>query len=105
MFLPLSSTQAALLFLIFGIRMLKEGLSMSESDSSEKMAEEIREVEEELAEGIPMHSLDDTSSPSYSVGGRGRGGGGGGLMGAVKGLGERAKRGMGMVANPVFVQA
>lgn len=66
---------AALLFLIFGMKMLREGRHMS--DSNEKMQEEMREVEEEidtdtLVDGTGMHSNGVVTSLEALEGGRGR---------------------------------
>jgi putative Ca2+/H+ antiporter (TMEM165/GDT1 family) len=54
---------AAVLFLIFGLRMAAEARKMSGEAGSEKMREEMREAEEEIAEDdgevIPMESLEE----------------------------------------------
>ncbi|KAH8924881.1 UPF0016-domain-containing protein [Atractiella rhizophila] len=57
-----TTAAAALLFWVFGARMLKEGIEMKEEDGKEKMEEEMREVQRELADdskdGMMMESLE-----------------------------------------------
>ncbi|KAF5346489.1 hypothetical protein D9756_010112 [Leucocoprinus leucothites] len=63
--IPRAWTQlaAAVLFLIFGLKMAAEARKMSGDAGNEKMREEMREAEEEIAEddgeGIPMESLEE----------------------------------------------
>lgn len=102
--------QAAVLFLIFGIRMLQEGLALS--STSDKMAEEIREVEEELASSpssIPLNDLEEGNAPRSSSPSPGRprsaSDAKGGLSAAGDGLADKAKKMLALVASPVFAQA
>lgn len=107
----LPTNQAAALFLVFGVRMLHEGLTMSKTDSLDKMAEEIREVEEELSAGggpggsIPLDDLEEgkayrgtPSRPASPRDASGAGAGGGSIA-------DRMQAYLGVVASPVFVQA
>ena len=97
--------QAAGLFLVFGVRMLHEGLTMSKSDSSDKMAEEIREVEEELSGAVPLDDLEEgkssRASPSRPASPWGDRSG----PAAGQSIGDRMQSYLGLVASPVFVQA
>lgn len=101
--------QAALLFLVFGLRMLQEGLQLS--NDSDKMAEEIREVEEELeGSSIPLTDLEEgTAGPrptSPSPSGRPRSASDAKeSAGGKESLTEKGKKLMALVASPVFAQA
>lgn len=108
---PLSlPCQAAALFLVFGVRMLHEGVTMSATDSSDRMAEEIREVEEELSTGpqsstIPLEDLEGgkafrTAGTTTSRPGSPRNG-----SKDEGGLTQTMQRYLSIVASPVFVQA
>ncbi|KAJ3566260.1 hypothetical protein NP233_g7105 [Leucocoprinus birnbaumii] len=63
--IPRTWTQfaASVLFLIFGLKMAAEAKQMTGDAGNEKMREEMREAEEEIAEdegeGIPMESLEE----------------------------------------------
>lgn len=78
---------------------------MSKSDSSDKMAEEIREVEEELSGAVPLDELEEgksyRNSPSRPASPRGDRGG----SSAGGSIGDRMQTYLGLVASPVFVQA
>jgi len=94
---------AAVLFLVFGLKMLKEGREMQ--GGSEKIQEELREVEEEIAlkdvdggsanlnalEGGHVHT-DSTSTPKFKEQG-------------ANDLGEGAKNFASLFFGPVFIQA
>lgn len=90
--------------------MLQEGLQLS--SDSDKMAEEIREVEEELASSpssIPLTDLEEGNAPrstSPAPGGRPRSASDakGDALGK-EGYAEKAKKIMTLVASPVFAQA
>lgn len=47
-----TTVAAALLFFVFGYKMLQEGMAMSSDDSREKMEEEMREAEEEVKQAM-----------------------------------------------------
>jgi putative Ca2+/H+ antiporter (TMEM165/GDT1 family) len=70
--MPRSWTQlaAAMLFLMFGVKMADEARKMKGSAGSERMREEMREVEEEIAEDdgddVPMKVLEEGKRESHS---------------------------------------
>ncbi|KAL7408992.1 hypothetical protein BDY24DRAFT_404791 [Mrakia frigida] len=102
---------AAVLFLVFGLRMLQEGFQLS--NDSDKMAEEIREVEEELeSSSIPLSDLEEGNAPRPSSpnpsSGRPRSASDAKDnkdTGRALSLSEKGKNLMAMVASPVFAQA
>ncbi|EIW68079.1 hypothetical protein TREMEDRAFT_40176 [Tremella mesenterica DSM 1558] len=56
---------AAILFLVFGIKMLQEGLTMSSGSSH--IQDEMREVEEELEEDASRHDFHNSTSSSIPL--------------------------------------
>lgn len=70
---------AALLFLVFGVKMLQEGREMK--GGQDKIQEEMREVEEELEEdaaeidgrGIPLEAMEEGGRRSPTANGNGNG--------------------------------
>ncbi|RXK37745.1 vacuolar protein [Tremella mesenterica] len=105
---------AAILFLVFGIKMLQEGLTMSSGSSH--IQDEMREVEEELEEdasrhdfhnstsSIPLEALEEgkftsdmPSSPSSRYNPKGRH--------WVSRVSEGARNAIQVLTNPVFAQA
>ncbi|CDZ98825.1 Predicted membrane protein [Phaffia rhodozyma] len=98
---------AAVLFLVFGVRMAHEGVTMSATDSSDKMAEEIREVEEELssspASSIPLNDMEE--GRSFPRSGSASASRSGSMEGGIAGYAEKAKQMLGVMASPVFAQA
>lgn len=92
---------AAVLFLIFGLKMAAEARKMKGDAGNEKMREEMREAEEEIAEDdggdIPMENLeegrvDDAPSPSPK-------------SAKKSGWIEGARNFSSLIFGPVFVQA
>lgn len=59
---------AALLFFVFGVRMVQEGLAMDGGEKGrEKLQEEMREVQKEVEEAEEEAELGPTSGDSYSL--------------------------------------
>lgn len=105
----LTNLMAAALFLVFGLKMVKDGLSMK----GDEIQEEWEEAEREIAEEDGTHEMDELeqghSAPSHTLSpsrsSHGNKAGGTGDNGMSHTLREGTKNLCGLCFSPVFAQA
>ncbi|EST09383.1 hypothetical protein PSEUBRA_000978 [Kalmanozyma brasiliensis GHG001] len=94
----LTNLMAAALFLVFGLKMVKDGLAMSGDEIKEEWEEAEREIDEEEGDTHEMDSLEQGHhAPSHSVGKKE-----GGMTHTLR---EGTRNLCGLCFSPVFAQA
>ncbi|KWU44447.1 UPF0016-domain-containing protein [Rhodotorula sp. JG-1b] len=105
-----TTAAAAILFFVFGAKMLREGLEMEGGEAGrEKMEEEMREVQKEVQEGRSMlrgsPSDGEEGLPTPVVSGSNSGRGGRKAKDALNSVSEGVKNLAQLLFSPIFIQA